>query len=108
MNGGVAHGGWIRVAAASDIGEESAVSVRLADQPVCLARSRGRLHALLDECSHGQVPLSAGEVDDGTVECWLHGSRFELTTGRPLTPPATRRVPTFAVRILGGDVYLSA
>lgn len=108
MSHSVVHGNWVRVAAASDIGEESAVAVRVAEQPVCLVRSRGQLHAVLDECSHGQVPLSAGEVEDGTIECWLHGSRFDLATGRPLTPPATRRVPTFAVRIVGDEVYLCA
>jgi len=98
---------WTRVAAASQIGPDTALSVQVDDRPVCLARSRGQLHALLDVCSHGQVPLSAGDVEDGTIECYLHGSRFELATGRPLSLPATQPVPTFAVRVVGDDVYLN-
>ena len=35
--------------------------------------------------------LSEGEVDDCTVECWLHGSRFDLRTGKPTGLPATER-----------------
>lgn len=98
---------WTRVAvAASLVGEDTAVCVQVDDQPVCLARSRGRLHALLDVCSHGQVPLSAGDVEDGTVECYLHGSRFDLSTGRPLSLPATVPVPVFGVRVVDDEVYL--
>ncbi len=65
---------------------------------------------MLDECSHGQVELSEGDVEDGYIECWLHGSRFDLTTGVPAGPPATRPVPVYPVRITDGfiEVALSA
>ena len=38
-------------------------------------------YAIYDECSHAAVALSEGEVDGCTLECWLHGSRFDLRTG---------------------------
>lgn len=107
MPDSVADKGWVRVAPASRILEDSAIAVRAGDRPVCLVRTRQKLSAVLDECSHGEVPLSDGEVMDGTIECWLHGSRFDLTTGRPLTPPATRPVPAFPVRVVGDDVYVN-
>ena len=68
------------------------------------------VYAMLDECSHGQVELSEGDVEDGYIECWLHGSRFDLTTGVPAGPPATRPVPVYPVRITDGfiEVALSA
>jgi len=60
--------------------------------------------ALEDRCSHADVALSEGEVEGCTLECWLHGSAFDLRTGRPLTPPATQPVATFRTRIVGsGD-----
>ena len=52
----------------------------------------GTLHAISDICSHGQVSLSDGEVDGCTIECWLHGSRFDLRTGAPSGPPAVAPV----------------
>ncbi len=88
MPGSVADNGGTRVATASQIPEESAVSVWVAHRPVRLVRSRGRLSAVLDECSHGEVALSGREVANGTIKCWLHGSRFDLTTGRPAVDPA--------------------
>ncbi len=65
------------------------------------------MHALLDECSHGQVALSDGDVEDGFVECWLHGSRFDLLTGKPTGPPATAPVPIYPVRITGGVIEVA-
>ena len=55
------------------------------------------------------MSLSEGEVADGTVECWLHGSCFELRTGKPTHFPATEPVATFPVELRptdSGDVDL--
>jgi 3-phenylpropionate/trans-cinnamate dioxygenase ferredoxin subunit len=41
------------------------------------------------------------------VECWLHGSCFDLRTGKPTGPPATRPVATYPVTTDGDDVYVS-
>ena len=59
----------------------------------------GELFALSDVCSHAEVPLSEGEVYDRTVECWLHGSWFDLRTGAPTGPPATEPVPVYPVKV---------
>jgi nitrite reductase/ring-hydroxylating ferredoxin subunit len=52
------------------------------------------------------VSLAEGDVEDGTVECWLHGSRFDLRTGAPTGLPATKSVPTYPVTVIGDDVFL--
>lgn len=64
------------------------VQVDLAGRLVCVVRSGDRVHAVDDTCTHAEVSLSEGEVEDGTIECWLHGSRFDLVTGEPSGPPA--------------------
>lgn len=74
---------------------------------VALVRTSEReFHAISDICSHGQVSLSDGEVEDCTIECWLHGSRFDLRTGAPLSLPAVRRVPAYPVTIEGETVLV--
>ncbi|GAB2889416.1 non-heme iron oxygenase ferredoxin subunit [Streptomyces deserti] len=73
--------------------------------PVSLVLAEKQVFAIHDVCSHSAVSLSEGEVDGCTVECWLHGSRFDLRTGQPLDPPATRPVPVYPVRIEDGCVY---
>jgi 3-phenylpropionate/trans-cinnamate dioxygenase ferredoxin subunit len=76
------------------------------DLPIAVVRSQGQLYAIENVCSHENVALSEGEVEDGTIECWLHGSRFNLATGRAIGPPATRPVPVYAVKVEDGDVYV--
>jgi 3-phenylpropionate/trans-cinnamate dioxygenase ferredoxin subunit len=66
----------------------------------------GDFYAIGDECSHGQVSLSEGEVQGCLIECWAHGSRFDVRTGEPQEFPAITPVPTYPVRIDGERVLV--
>jgi 3-phenylpropionate/trans-cinnamate dioxygenase ferredoxin component len=99
--------GFVRVASLADLADDTAVHVEIGDVPVCLARSQGEVMAIFDECSHAEVSLSDGEVEAGSVECWLHGSRFDLRTGKPTGLPAISAVPVYPVRIDGDDIYVA-
>jgi 3-phenylpropionate/trans-cinnamate dioxygenase ferredoxin subunit len=91
----------------SDVAKGEVVSVDLDGTPVALVHADDdAFYAVYDECSHAAVALSEGEVDGCTLECWLHGSRFDLRTGRPSGLPATEPVPVYPVEIRDGDVYL--
>ena len=90
--------------ALGDIPPDGVLRVEVAGEPVALVRTAGEVFAILDRCSHADVALSEGEVLDCTIECWLHGSAFDLRTGRPTSLPATEPVPVFEVRVDGeGD-----
>ena len=96
----------MRVCSLSELKDESAIRVDVDGKPVCIARSQGEVFALSDICSHADVALSEGDVEDGTIECWLHGSRFDLRTGVPTGLPATKPVATYAVTVEGDDVLV--
>ena len=98
---------FVRVCALSDLPAEGTIGFEVEDTPVAVVRTGDEVFALLDVCSHEEVALSEGEVYDHTIECWLHGSCFDLRTGEATGPPATVAVPTFPVKIEGDDVYVS-
>ena len=75
--------------------------------PVVLVTDKNGTYALYDECTHAAVALSEGDVDKGSIECWLHGSRFDLATGKPKSLPATTPVQVFPTRIDGDDVFVA-
>ncbi|TDQ45948.1 non-heme iron oxygenase ferredoxin subunit [Actinorugispora endophytica] len=100
-------GAFTKVCALGDVPEEGALGVEVGDTPVAIVRSEGEVYAISDICSHAEVNLSEGEVEDGTIECWLHGSCFDLRSGKPINPPATQAVPTYVVKIDGDDVLVS-
>jgi 3-phenylpropionate/trans-cinnamate dioxygenase ferredoxin component len=96
-----------RACSLSDLPETGALGVEVAGVPVAVVRTDGEVFALHDVCSHEEVALSDGEIYDHTVECWLHGSCFDLRTGKPTGPPATKPVATYQVKIDGGDVLVA-
>ena len=98
---------YVRACALSDLPAEGVIGVEVAGEPVAVARAEGEVYAMRDVCSHAEVPLSEGEVYDHTVECWLHGSCFDLRTGEPTGLPATEPVPVYPVKIEGDDVYVA-
>ncbi|MFN8077869.1 MAG: non-heme iron oxygenase ferredoxin subunit [Kineosporiaceae bacterium] len=97
----------VRVLSVADLPGAGAVRVVVDGVPVAVVRDEdGGVHAVGDTCSHANVSLSEGEVEDCTIECWLHGSRFDLRTGQPLSLPAMRPVPVYPVTLDGDDVLV--
>ncbi len=98
---------YTRACALADVPETGATRVIIAGTPIAVVRSEGEVYAIYDVCSHADVPLSEGEVEDQTIECWLHGSQFDLLTGRPTSLPAIKAVPVYPVKIDGDDVFVA-
>ncbi len=74
---------------------------------VVVKDSTGAVHAIGDTCTHGDISLAEGFVEDEDIECWAHGSKFSLATGMPLNLPAYEPVPVFAVTVdADGVVYI--
>jgi len=98
---------WISAYQFDRLPVDAPLSVELDGVVVCLVRTCDKVFAINDECTHAEIPLSEGDVDHCEIECFLHGSRFDLRTGAVLNPPATRPVMTFPVRIVDGDVQVA-
>ena len=97
---------YVRACSVTALRDEAAIGVEIDGEFVCVAKSKGEVYAISDICSHADVALSEGDVDDGTIECWLHGSRFDLRTGKPTGLPAIRPVPVYPVTVHGDDVFV--
>jgi 3-phenylpropionate/trans-cinnamate dioxygenase ferredoxin component len=98
---------FVRLAELSELEPNQGHRVELGDEEaVALIRSDDGVYAVIDVCSHEEFPLSEGWVEDHTIECALHGSRFDLVTGEPDSPPAVRPVQIFPVRVEGEDVLV--
>lgn len=101
--------GYVRVCDAAALPSQGSIGrVDVDGVPVALVVTEGELFAVDDTCSHEEVSLADGEVDGLALECWLHGSRFDLRTGEALCRPATKPVPVYDVKIEGDGVFVSA
>lgn len=78
----------------------------LGETPVMLLRSNGFIYALADTCSHLGCSLAESTIEDGTVRCHCHGSRYALADGRVLDGPSAYWQPAYDVRVRGGQVEI--
>ena len=80
--------------------------VTVGEVDVALVRDGDDFYAIRDECSHANIALSEGDVEGCLIECWLHGSTFDLRTGEPTTLPAFEPVPIYPVRVEGEELHV--
>jgi 3-phenylpropionate/trans-cinnamate dioxygenase ferredoxin subunit len=100
---------FIRICSTEDVPKGTAVRAVTGELELAIVHGEDdNYYAVYDECSHAAVALSEGEIDGCTIECWLHGSRFDLRTGEPTGLPATEPVPVYPVEIRDGDVFVGA
>ena len=100
---------FTRVCSVADVpaGEGLAVDVETpTGAALGLVRDGDDWYAFDDECSHATIPLTEGDVEGCELECWLHGSRFDLRTGKPTGPPASEPVAIYPIRVEGDDVLV--
>ncbi|OMH23151.1 bifunctional 3-phenylpropionate/cinnamic acid dioxygenase ferredoxin subunit [Tersicoccus phoenicis] len=75
--------------------------------PIAVFRTEdGEVFAIDDTCTHQDASLADGWLEDCTVECPLHASRFDLRTGAVDAPPARRPVRTHRVEVVDGNVLV--
>lgn len=74
---------------------------------VALARlAEGSWSAFDNNCPHEECPLADGDMEEGTIICYCHGSTFDLRSGAVLQGPAEEPLTMFDVRIVDGDLQL--
>ena len=98
----------VRLCRRDEIEPGTARRVDVEGQVIALVRIGDDFYAVGDTCSHEDYSLSEGEVltEECEIECWKHGSTFDLCTGEPCSLPATKSVPVYPVRVEGDDVVV--
>ncbi len=98
----------VDVAALDDLEDLEGTAFEVAGRKVSVVRIGDDVYAIGDTCSHAEVSLSGGIVDEDacTIECPKHGSEFDLRTGDALTLPAVRPVPAYTARVVDGRVLV--
>ena len=98
---------FVRACAVAEVPVGMAIGIDLGgDADIAVVNTADGFFAIRDVCSHAEVPLSDGDIDGCTLECYMHGSRFDLRTGEPTSLPAYDPVPVYPVRLDGDDVLV--
>lgn len=98
---------WVRVCATAELLPGETTVAWDGETPILVCNYDGEFYALEDRCSHEDFELSAGAFDgtEATIECVLHGAKFDVRDGRPLSAPAYTPVAKFPVMVEDGSVW---
>jgi nitrite reductase/ring-hydroxylating ferredoxin subunit len=88
-----------------EIEDERARVVCLSGERVAIFRYDGKISAVSNVCRHQNGPLGEGKIVQGCITCPWHGYQYVPETGAS-PPPFTETVPTFAVRVRHGAVWV--
>jgi 3-phenylpropionate/trans-cinnamate dioxygenase ferredoxin subunit len=99
----------VRLCSVDELADCSAKRFDVGRHRIALVRIGEDFYAIGDTCSHAEISLSEGDVlcDEFEIECWKHGSTFDLKTGEPQSLPATKPVPVYGVSVEGDEVWVT-
>jgi 3-phenylpropionate/trans-cinnamate dioxygenase ferredoxin subunit len=79
--------GYVNVAGKSEIPIGKMKMVKLEDKEILIANVNGNYYAIANRCTHAKGDLSQGSLQGNIVTCPKHGSKFDVTTGKVISPP---------------------
>ena len=100
---------FVSVALVNDVPAGAAAQVVVNGQQIGLFNCAGTIYATDNICTHAYAELHEGTIDadDCSIECPLHGARFDLASGRALSLPAIMPVQVYEVRIEGEEILIA-
>ena len=101
-------GEFVKVAQVADVAPGHGRLVEVAGRLIALFNCAGTFYALDDTCTHAEASLAEGYLEGRAVECPLHGSQFDITTGEAVSLPATGNAGKYDVKVVDGEILVSA
>ena len=79
---------FVRVAGISDIDIGKMQKVTVGDISILIANVNGNFFAVDSVCTHFGGDLSEGILEGNIVTCPVHKARFDVISGKVVSPPA--------------------
>jgi 3-phenylpropionate/trans-cinnamate dioxygenase ferredoxin subunit len=98
---------YVTVAEEGEISNGERLLVEIDEFSIVVFNIAGKYFAIADLCSHDNGPLGEGEIEtEYEIACPRHGARFDIRSGKVLSPPAAKDIPVYPVRVVDGQVQV--
>lgn len=97
---------FVRVARSGQVSEGYVRRFFAGEVEIAVARLNGKAYATSNYCTHLDCLLSSGKLQDDGIKCSCHGSVFDLETGDPIYPPATKPIKVLPVKEENGEILV--
>ena len=99
--------GFVKVAETDQLPPGTGKRVMVDGEPVLLVNLDGTYYAVSDTCPHEDASLYTGYLKGCYVHCPLHGSRFDVRTGKVKSDPAEEDIKVYQVQVAGRDILVA-
>jgi nitrite reductase/ring-hydroxylating ferredoxin subunit len=101
---------YIPVASVDDLPPGEKMEADVMGHEIALFNVEGKFYAIGNICTHAYTHLTEGEFYEDmrgwVVECPLHGSQFDVTTGEAVSLPATGNAGKYDVKVVDGEILV--
>ena len=98
---------FYRVADLNELSGDPPQCIAVADKRLLIAQVAGRFYAADERCPHEDASLCKGSLHGTLVRCPLHGSRFDLATGKVQEEPADSDLRIYPTEVREGALYVA-
>ena len=74
--------------------------------PLAVYNVDGEFFVTSNVCTHSVAMLTDGDLEDGIVECPMHGGMFNVKTGEATHYPCFEPLQTYKVVVQDGGVFI--
>jgi len=94
--------GYVRVAEKSEIPIGKMKKIPVQGKEILIANVNGKFYAIDNVCTHERGDLSQGTLEGNVVTCPKHKSKFDVITGKVISPP---KIVFFHPKIKDETIY---
>ena len=97
---------FFQVCKTNDVPDPGRAALEVDNHLIVMIHLDGKFYALDDACSHEGGPLGEGILEGYQLVCPIHGSRFDVRTGKALSTPAVHSISVYEVKVEGNNVFV--
>jgi nitrite reductase/ring-hydroxylating ferredoxin subunit len=99
-------GKYLKVAYTSESPKNKMQVFKVEGHEILVVNVEGKFYAVSNRCPHMNYPLYLGSLNGEIITCGFHYAKFDITTGKALSPPAKEPLKTFKIRIQNSAVLV--
>ncbi len=90
----------------AEIPDGSSKAFQVSGHDILICHTKDEFFAVENKCSHAMAKLEGGRLRAYRLTCPLHGACFDVRDGSVLGKPATRPIPAYPLRVIGGRIQV--
>ena len=98
--------GFFNVGKTGDLAHGEMNMVEIGGEEILIANLNGEFYAVSDVCTHAEASLSDGTLEENRIECPLHGSVFDITSGEEIEGPTNGPLKCYELCLEGDNILV--